>query len=115
MKNTLFCLLVLLAFFRPGNLHATGIQQIYKAGNLQKESLSCDNDFLKGYNDLLELMEDDSNDTEDENSFSETANRSIPYFIGPDIYLNCPRQPRFYDFSLTHRLPVFILHRVFRL
>lgn len=115
MKNTLFCLLVLLAFFRPNNLHATGTQQIYKAENLQKESLSFDNDFLKGYNDLLELIEDDSNDPEDESSFSETANGSVPYFISPDIYLNCPRQLRFYHFSLTHRLPVFILHRVFRL
>lgn len=115
MKNSVFCLLVLLAFFRPDNLYATGSQQIYKTGNVQKESLSCDHGFLKSYDDLLELMEDDNNEPNDENYCSGNSDAGVPYGAGADGYLVYTGPLKSGYFTFSNRLPVFILHRVFRL
>lgn len=114
MKNILFCLLVLLACFRPNNLHATGTQQICKFDNAQQESYSCNEGFLKSDADLLELFEDDTTDPEDE-GFGIASDEESAGFTTSHLY-NFYLYPIYYNRnSFARPIPVFILHRVFRL
>jgi hypothetical protein len=115
MKNILFCLLVLLACFRPNNSHATGTKPNYKFENTQKESSSCNKGFLKSSDDLLELLEDDNNDPEDELVSYEPGGSDIQHFISQDFYIHCLKQIYYNRDLFSRHLPVFILHQVFRL
>lgn len=113
MKNILFCLLVLLACFRPNNLHATGTQHICKFDNAQQESYSCDKGFLKINIDLPDLFEDDNNDPEDE-AVGIASDEAAACFTTLPFY-NFDLHPINYSsHSIARPIPVFILHRAFR-
>jgi hypothetical protein len=120
MKRILFCLILLLVFFRPTNSHATVVKSAYKFRNPQKEFTLHQENLQTGTDnyfsdDILDADDDDTDDPDEKNcSFAPAASESF-YLFSYNFYNPGLKEIHYTGYSFTSTLPVFILLSVFRL